>query len=63
MKGSNMQPGPLTEQRIELAGCIQAPPCAGGREAGRRQPEPEGEGQSQPQRWASSTKLWAAPSC
>ena len=36
-------------------------PLAGGREAGTWQPEPEGKGllQSQPQRPASSTKLWA----
>ena len=30
-----------------------------GREAGVWQPEPDGKGQSQPQRLASSTKLWA----
>ena len=33
---------------------------AGGREASGRQPESEGKGQSQPQRPASSTKLWAS---
>ena len=49
----------LSYTKGELAGCIQAPPCAGGREAGRWQPELEGEGQSWPQRPASSTKLWA----
>ena len=43
----------------ELARCVQAPPPAGGREAGMPQPEPEGKGQSRPQRPASSTKLCA----
>ena len=49
----------LSYTKRELAGCIQAFPCTEGREAGRRQPELEGEGQSWPQRLASSTKLWA----
>ena len=42
----------------DLAGCGLAPPPTRGREAGMRQPEVEGKGQSQPQRLASSTKLW-----
>ena len=37
--------------RGELAGCRQALPRTGGREADGQQPEPEGKGQSRPQRW------------
>ena len=46
----------------ELASCIPLPlPTPSGREAGMRQPDQEGKGllQSQPQRLASSSKLWA----
>ena len=49
-KGSNSQPGPLTEQRIERIPKESWPaayrplPTAGGREAGVGQPEPEGKG-------------------
>ena len=43
----------------ELVGCVQAPPLTRGREAGMWRPALEGEGQFQPQRPASSTKLWA----
>ena len=43
----------------ELTGCIQNP--TPNREAGLQQPEPEGMGQSRPQRLASSIRLWAGP--
>ena len=60
-----MQPGSLTEQRNEqipkgsYPGVYRPLQPARGREAGVPQPEPEGKGQSWPQRPASSTKLWA----
>ena len=65
VKSSKAQPGPLTEQRIELTPKESCPaayrpiPLTGGREPGGQQPELEGKGllQSGSQRLASSTKL------
>ena len=57
-KGSNVQTGLLTQQRIEQIPKRPLPP-ARGIEAGVRQPEPEGKGllQSRSQRPASSTEM------
>ena len=60
--GRSLNKKGLSESREELAGCGLAHPPAEGREEGRRQPEPEGEGQSRPQRWHPPPNCEQAPS-
>ena len=66
MKGSNLtcslglsQNKGLTEHQRRASQRHASPSPSIGREAGMQQPEQEGKGQSQPQRSAFSTKLWA----
>ena len=53
----------LSEYQRRASQLQTDPPHAGGREAGGRQPEPNGEGQSWPQRWHPPLNCEQAPSC